>query len=112
MDKWLACRITLMLGKSTRVARVYLQDIAGTLEPGMRIVLAIKHPNGSVVQVAGFVERILKRMKNYRYVSVQIPWQVAMSLARQVGVAVENGKKVELYDYTAHIEGVSMPPLR
>jgi predicted aminopeptidase len=111
MDKWFACRITLTVSGSTKVARVYIQDIAGTLEPKMRVVLSVRHPNGSVIQVAGAVERVLKRTKNSRYVSVLIPWQVAMTLARQVGVAVENGKRTELYDYTAKIEGVSLPPL-
>jgi len=112
MERWLPCRVTLMLGKTSRVARVYMQDIANTLEPKMRVVLSLKHPNASVIQVAGVVERVLKKMKNYRYVSVLIPWQVAMTLARQIGVPVENGKKVELYEYTVQIEEVNLPPLR
>jgi predicted phosphatase len=93
MAKWLPCRVTLTLSSSSKVAHIYIQDIAGTLEPGMRIVMTLKHPNGSVVQIAGVVEKVLKRVKNSRYVSVLIPWQVAMTLARQVGVTVESGKR-------------------
>ena len=112
MEKWLPCRITLVSGKGSNIARVYLPDVPGALQPKMRVVLSLKHPNGTVIQVVGIVERVLKKLQNYRYVSVLIPWQAAVSLARLVGASVESGKKIELYDYTVQIEEASLPPLR
>ena len=112
MEKWLPCRITLMASKNSKIARVYLPDVPGALQPKMRVVLMLKHPNGTVIQVVGIVERVLKKLQNYRYVSVLIPWQAAISLARLVGAPVESGKKIELYDYMVQIENVNLLPLR
>ena len=111
MERWLPCRIALVAGKTSKIARVYLPDVPGALKPKMRVVMTLKHPNGTAIQVVGIVERILRRLQNYRYVSILIPWQAAVSLARLVGASVESGKKIELYDYTVQIEEANMPPL-
>ena len=112
VDGWIPCKVAVSSGKVAQRAYVYLSDVSGVLDIGMRVVVELMHPNGTALQVIGTVERRIASMKNYRYLAIRIPWDVGVSLAKLVGVDVKKGERVEVYNYVARVREVSLPPLR
>jgi hypothetical protein len=108
---WVPCKVALS-NKAIQKAHVYLSDVAGTLEPKMRVVVELMHPNGATLQIIGIVERPVTSLKNYHYVAIRIPWDVGLTLAKLVGVDVKKGERVEIHNYIARVKEVSPPPLR
>ena len=109
-DGWIPCKIVLT-NKIIHKAHVYLSDVSGTLEPKMRIVAELMHPNGTTLQIIGTVERSIARLKNYRYVAVRIPWDVGLTLAKLMGIDVKKGERVEIHNYVVRVREVKTPPL-
>lgn len=106
---WVPCKVALS-NKVIQKANMYLSDVAGALEPKMRVVVELMHPNGSTLQIVGVVERHVTSLKNYRYVAIRIPWDVGLALAKLVGVDVKKGERVEIHNYIARVKEVT-PPL-
>jgi hypothetical protein len=104
MEAWLPSKIYVKVEKQRpRRAYVVLQDVNGWLEPRASVVLLIKHPNGTVLQVLGKVTRRLSR----NYAEIYIPIDAGISLAAQMGVKVE--KSVTIYGYATKIKEVKPP---
>ncbi len=112
VDKWIPCKVAISSGKVAQKAYVYLSDVSGALDLGMRVVIELMHPNGTTLQVIGVVERRIESMKNYRYFAIRIPWDIGVALAKLVGVDAKKGERVEIYNYVTKVREVSTPPLR
>ncbi len=112
VNKWIPCKVVVSSGKVAQKAYVYLSDVSGALDLGMRVVVELMHPNGTALQIIGVVERRIVGMKNYRYLAIRIPWDVGVALAKLVGVDVKKGERVEIYNYVARVVEVNTPPLR
>jgi hypothetical protein len=109
-DRWIPCKIVLT-NKVIHKAHLYLSDVSGALEPKMRIVAELMHPNGTTLQIIGTVERPVARLKNYRYVAIRIPWDVGLTLAKLIGIDVKKGERVEIHNYVVRVREVKTPPL-
>jgi hypothetical protein len=114
--RWVPCKVALAnkVMRNARPylsARLYLSDVSGVLEPKMRVLLEVMHPNGTTLQIIGVVERSIRRMKNYRYVAIRIPWDVGVALAKLVGADVKKGERVVVHNYVARVKEVRPPPL-
>ena len=104
MEAWLPSKIYVKVEKQRpRRAYVVLQDPSGWLEPRASVVLLIKHPNGTVLQVLGKVTRRLSR----NYAEIYIPIDAGISLAAQMGVKVE--KNTTIYGYAVKIKNIKPP---
>jgi hypothetical protein len=105
MEAWLPCKLHIRArGGKPKRAYAVLHDVNGVLEPRWYVVLLIKHPNGTVLQVSGKVTRRLSR----GYVEIYIPIDAGLSLAAQMNITVE--KSVTVYGYAARIKNVKPPP--
>jgi hypothetical protein len=103
-DVWVSCRIYIKArGGKPRQAYVVLHGASNALEPRSYVVLLLRHPNGTVIQVPGKVARRRGRGS----VEVYIPVDAALSLAVWMGVKVE--KSTTVYGYAAKIKEVSPP---
>jgi hypothetical protein len=104
MEAWHPCKVYIKVQKQKpRRAYAVLHDMSGALEPRAGVVLLIRHPNGTVIQVPGRVARRRSR----GYAEIYIPIDAALTLAVWMDIRVE--KSVTIYGYAAKIKEVKPP---
>jgi len=104
MEAWLPCKVCIKTrGGKPRQAYVVLHDASGALEPRASVVLLIRHPNGTVIQMPGRVAR----RRGRGAVEVYIPIDAALTLAVWMDIRVEGNTAI--YGYAAKIESVRPP---
>jgi hypothetical protein len=109
MEWWLICRVVLHAYRRRRAfvaVRTWFDPGVGT-----RLVLLLRNRVGDMFQVAGGVTKSAAG-EGYYLVEVQIPWDVAVSLAAWAGRAVKEGAATALHSYVVRIKGVTLPPLK
>jgi len=104
MEAWHPCKVYIKTrGGKPRQAYVVMHDATGSLEPRFYVLLLLRHPNGTVIQVPGKVVR--RRSRDA--VEIYIPVAAALTLAVWAGIKVEGNTVV--YGYAAKIEGIHRP---
>ena len=104
MEAWGPCKIYIKTrGGKPRQSYVVMQDVPGVLEPRSYVLLSLRHPNGTVIQVPGRVAR----RRGRGTVEIYIPVDAAMTLAVWMGVEVKGNTTI--YGYVAKIERVQPP---
>jgi hypothetical protein len=104
MEAWHPCKIYIKTrGGKPRQAYVVLHDMNGLLEPRAGVVLLVRHPNGTVIQVPGRVAR----RRGRGYAEIYIPIDAALTLAVWMDIRVEGNSAI--YGYAAKIERVRPP---
>jgi hypothetical protein len=103
-ETWLPCKIYIKTrGGKPRQSYVVMPDVSGVLNPRSYVVLLLKHPNGTVIQVPGRVAR--KRSRGS--VEIYIPINAALTLAIWMNTKVEGNTTI--YGYAAKINSVQPP---
>ncbi len=103
-EAWLPCKVYVKArGGKPRQAYAVVHGDFGALEPGLYVVLLLRHPNGTVIQVPGRVAR----RRGRGVVEVYIPIDAALTLATWMGVKVEGNTAI--YGYAAQIKEVRPP---
>jgi hypothetical protein len=103
-EPWHPCKVYIKVQKQKpRQAYVVLHGAFGALEPRSYVLLLLRHPNGTVIQVPGRVAR----RRGRDAVEVYIPIDAALTLAAWMGVKVEGNTAI--YGYAAKIESVHRP---
>ena len=104
MDVWITCKVYIKTREGKpRQAYVVLHGSLGALEPRSNVVLSLRHPNGTVIQVPG---RVVRRRSN-KSLEIYIPVDAAMTLAVWAGAKVEGNTVI--YNYAAQIKEVRPP---
>jgi hypothetical protein len=104
MDVWHSCKVYIKArGGKPRQAYVVMHGNFGALEPRSYVVLLLRHPNGTVIQVPGRVARRRGRGS----VEVYVPIDAALTLAAWMGVEVEGNTAI--YGYAAQIKELRPP---
>jgi hypothetical protein len=101
---WHPCKVYIKVQKQKpRQAYVVLHGASVVLDPRSYVLLLLRHPNGTVIQVPGRVAR--RRSRDA--VEIYIPVDAALTLAVWMGVKVEGNTAI--YGYAAKIESVHRP---
>jgi hypothetical protein len=104
MDVWIPCKLYIKArGKKPRQACVVMHGASGALEPRWHVVLLLRHPSGTVIQVPGRVSR----RRGAGAVEIHIPLDAALTLASWMGAKVEGNTAI--YGYAAQIKEVKPP---
>jgi hypothetical protein len=101
MEAWHPCKIYIKArGGKPRQAYAVVHGVSSALEPRSYVVLLLKHPNGTVIQVPGRVAR----RRGAGAAEIYIPLDAALTLAAWMGAKVEGNTAI--YGYAAQIKEV------